>query len=83
VTPSVAAGQAAPAVPLSRTNGTPVVTIGGLPAQILFSGLAPGFVGVWQINAVVPENAPAGDDIPVQVSINGAASNSVTMAVAQ
>ena len=82
-TPPVPAGQAAAANPLSKTIGTPVVTIGSVPAQLLFSGLAPGFVGLWQINAVVPENAPAGDSIPVQVSINGVASNTVTMAVAQ
>src|ERR1035438_2814249 len=83
VTPSVPAGQAAPATPLSTTIGAPTATIGGLPARILFSGLAPGLVGVWQINAIVPGNAPAGDDLPVQVSINGAVSNTVTMAVAQ
>jgi len=83
VTPSVPAGQAAPANPLSYTISAPTATIGGLPAQVLFSGLAPGFVGFWQINAIVPANAPAGDDIPVQVVINGAASNTVTMAVAQ
>jgi uncharacterized protein (TIGR03437 family) len=40
-------------------------------------------VGLWQINAMVPENAPAGDSIPVQVSINGVVSNTVTMAVVQ
>jgi uncharacterized protein (TIGR03437 family) len=83
VTPSVPAGQAAPATPLSTTIGAPTATIGGLPARILFSGLAPGLVGVWQINAIVPGNAPAGDDLPVQVSIDGATSNTVTMAVAQ
>src|ERR1035441_2205153 len=83
VPPSVPAGQAAPATPLSTTIGAPTATIGGLPARILFSGLAPGLVGVWQINAIVPGNAPAGDDLPVQVSIDGATSNTVTMAVAQ
>ena len=82
VIPSVPAGQGAPANPLSQTISLPSVTIGGLPAQVLFSGLAPGFVGFWQINAVVPANAPAGDDIPVQVALNGAAGNTVTMAVA-
>jgi uncharacterized protein (TIGR03437 family) len=45
--------------------------------------LAPGFVGLWQINVMVPADAPAGDSLPVQVVINGAASNTVTMAVAQ
>jgi uncharacterized protein (TIGR03437 family) len=83
VKPSVPAGQAASAMPLSKTTGTPAVSIGGVSAQVLFSGLAPGFVGLWQINAEVPENATAGDNIPVQVTINGAASNTVTMAVAQ
>src|ERR1035438_2822360 len=73
----------APATPLSTTIGAPTATIGGLPARILFSGLAPGLVGVWQINAIVPENAPAGDNLLVQVSIDGATSNTVTMAVAQ
>lgn len=81
VIPAVPAGQATPAAPLSKTPGDPLATIGGLPARVLFSGLAPGFVGVWQINAVVPENAPEGDDIPLQVSINGAVSNTVTIAV--
>ena len=83
VTHPVPAGQAAPANPLSQTPVAPVVTIGGIPAQVLFSGLAPGFVGFWQINVMVPANAPAGDDLAVQVSLNGVASNTVTMAVAQ
>ena len=80
-TPSVAAGAAAPAMPLATTPQTPVVTIGGIPAQVLFSGLAPGYAGLWQINAVVPASAPAGDDLAVQVTLGGAASNTVTMAV--
>lgn len=83
VTHPVPAGQAAPANPLSQTPVAPVVMIGGIPARVLFSGLAPGFVGLWQINVMVPANAPAGDDLAVQVSLNGAASNTVTMAVAQ
>ncbi len=81
VSPSVPAGQAAPDGPLAQTLATPTATIGGISAQILFTGMAPGFVGLWQINAMVPGNAPAGDNIPVQVAINGSASNTVTMAV--
>jgi adhesin/invasin len=79
--PAVAAGTAAPAIPLATTPQTPVVTIGGIPAQVLFSGLAPGYAGLWQINAVVPANAPVGDNLAVQVTLGGAASNTVTMAV--
>jgi uncharacterized protein (TIGR03437 family) len=82
VTPPVAAGQAAPVTPLSSTPQNPTVTIGGLPAYVAFSGLAPGYAGLWQINVVVPQSAPKGDDIPVQV-VFGSASNTVTMAIAQ
>jgi uncharacterized protein (TIGR03437 family) len=59
-----------------------VVTIGGISAQVTFSGLAPGYAGLWQINAQVPANAPTGDDIPVEI-VFGTTSNSVTMAISQ
>ncbi len=35
-------------------------TIGGMPAQILFFGLAPGFIGLGQVDLIVP-NLVAGD----------------------
>ena len=36
---------------LSQTTATPIVTIGGVQAQVLFSGLAPGSVGEYQVDA--------------------------------
>jgi uncharacterized protein (TIGR03437 family) len=54
VTPPVDAGAAAPSSPFSRTVTTPVVSIGGKEAPVTFSGLAPGYAGLYQINAVVP-----------------------------
>lgn len=39
-------------------------------SDIEFSGLAPGFVGVWQINVKVPANVPPGD-VPVFVDLEG------------
>lgn len=63
-----------PALPLA-------VTIGGLPARTLFRGLAPGLVGLLQINAVVPEEVPPGD-VPLQVAVGSASSQTgVTLAV--
>lgn len=53
-TPSVAAGVAAPSNPPAATVITPEVLVGTAAAQILFSGLAPGLAGVYQINIAVP-----------------------------
>ncbi|MFN0166441.1 MAG: BACON domain-containing protein [Bryobacteraceae bacterium] len=67
--------------PLSRTLVTPVVTIGGVEAQVSFSGLAPGFVGLYQVNVQVPVEAPAGDSVPVVIRMKNLESNTVTIAV--
>ena len=45
--------------------------IGGLSAQVLFQGLIPGLVGVYQFNVVVPPDAASGD-LTVEVTQNGA-----------
>jgi uncharacterized protein (TIGR03437 family) len=74
-------GAAATANPLSATTANPTVTVGGAEAPLLFSGLAAGFVGLYQINVQVPENAPVGAAVQVVLSIGGASSNTVTIAV--
>jgi len=51
-----------------------------VPASVLFSGIAPGFAGLYQVNVVLPATAPAGDDVPVVISIGGA-SDSATIAI--
>jgi uncharacterized protein (TIGR03437 family) len=45
---------------LAETLARPEVRIGGTVAEISYSGLAPGFVGLYQINARVPDGIPAG-----------------------
>jgi hypothetical protein len=75
-----ASGGAAPGDQLALTNATPSVTIGGIPATVVFSGLAPGFVGLYQVNVQVPPNVPAGDALPAVVSIGSASSKTVTLA---
>jgi len=81
-TPTVASGQPAPGDPpgLAKLVATPTVSIGGQAAQIIYAGLAPGFVGLFQINAVVPAAATTGN-APVVVTISGVSSNTVTLAV--
>jgi uncharacterized protein (TIGR03437 family) len=62
------------------TMNTPTVTIGGAKAIVSFSGLAPGFVGLYQVNAEVPAGLAAGNE-PVIVELAGASSNSVLLPV--
>ncbi len=81
VTNRPATGAAASDNPLSLTNTQPAVTIGGVSADIQFSGLAPGFVGLNQVNVQVPANAPTGPAVPLVLTIGGATSNTVTIAV--
>jgi uncharacterized protein (TIGR03437 family) len=82
VTNQPATGSPAPSIaPFSETMVTPTVTIGGVPATVVYSGLAPGSVGEYQINAQVPAGSITGDLVQVAVTIGGVTSNIVTMAV--
>lgn len=74
-------GAVAPGNPLAETTTVPAVTIGGVPVTVYFSGLAPGFVGLYQVNAGLPANIPTGDAVPVVLTIGGVESNTVTIAV--
>ncbi len=80
-TPPVATGAAAPADPLSRVTTPVTVTIGGVDARVEFAGLAPGFVGLYQVNVRVPAGVAAGNAVPVVITQAGVPSNTVTMAV--
>jgi len=76
-----ALGAPSPSNPLATTGATPTVTVGGVNASVSFSGLAPGYVGLYQVNIQVPATAPSGDAVPVVLSIGGVTSNTVTIAV--
>jgi uncharacterized protein (TIGR03437 family) len=76
-----APGAASPASPLATTLTTPTVTVGGVPATVSFSGLAPGYVGLYQINVQVPSGAPTGPNVPIVLTIGGVPSNTATIAV--
>ncbi len=66
---------------LSNATGNVTVMIGGQDAPVNFAGLAPGFVGLYQVNAQVASSATPGNAVPVMVTVNGTASNTVTIAV--
>ncbi len=55
-------------------------TVGGLPASIQYAGPAPGFVGLAQVNLVLP--ALTAGRYPVVISVGGEASNTAWLSVA-
>jgi uncharacterized protein (TIGR03437 family) len=67
---------------LRRVTITPKVFVGGAEAQVLFAGLTPQFVGLYQINIIVPQGAVPGDAVPVVIQQGGLTSRAdVTIAV--
>ena len=69
--PPVSTGQPAPSHPLAQTLNAPQVTLGGASLPVLFSGLAPGEVGVYQINVAIPRGVPQGLTIPLSIGQAG------------
>jgi uncharacterized protein (TIGR03437 family) len=59
----IASGQSTLANPFT-------MTIGGAPAKVNYDGLAPGLVGVYQFNAVVPSGISSGD-VQLSTTLNG------------
>jgi uncharacterized protein (TIGR03437 family) len=64
--------------PLAHTTTTPIVTIGGAQAQVLFAGLAPNTTSEYQINVTVPATATTGGAVPISIQIGGATSPTST-----
>jgi uncharacterized protein (TIGR03437 family) len=79
--PTAGAGQASPGEALARVVAPVTVDIGGVAAPVSFAGLTPGFAGLYQINATVPESVQPGSTVPVVVTAAGNRSRTVTMAV--
>lgn len=83
VNPAVPDGAIPPHGTLAHTLHTPFVSIGGHSAQVVFSGLSPQFVGVYQLNVTIPAIAP-GESVPVELILGGVKSaTGITMAVSQ
>ncbi|HXM41563.1 MAG TPA: IPT/TIG domain-containing protein [Bryobacteraceae bacterium] len=83
VTPPVDNYVAASDGILRNTSLQPTVTIGGVPAQFIYSVLSPQFVSEYQIGVVPATGTPTGDAVPLQITINGVTTtDKVTIAVA-
>jgi uncharacterized protein (TIGR03437 family) len=81
--PAVTLGHAAAANPLAVATVQPTITIGGSSIFVLWAGLAPNQVGVYQINALVPfHGIPTGNSIPFKIT-QGAASTTIMLKVSE
>jgi uncharacterized protein (TIGR03437 family) len=81
VTPKVSAGSIAPASPPAKIDNPVTVSVGGENASVLFAGLAPGFVGLYQMNVTVPAGIAASDTVPVVLMAGSISSVPVTVAI--
>jgi uncharacterized protein (TIGR03437 family) len=69
---------------LRYTNVRPVVKIGGVTVPdnlILFSGFAPQFAGLYQINLTIPDGITPSNQVPVSVQMGSITSSAVSIAM--
>ena len=81
--PPVDASSAAPATPLAVVMNAVSATVGGKASQVSYAGLAPGLVGLYQINLAIPADVLASAQTPVVITAAGLSSAVVMIAVAE
>jgi uncharacterized protein (TIGR03437 family) len=68
--------------PLDSSDSAPVsIWIANRPAEVVFSGVAPGIPGLWQIHTRIPDDSDIAKQVPVFISAEGYVSNAVTVFV--
>jgi len=62
-------GEPASSTSLQAITTTQPATarLGGIPATVSFSGLTPGFTGLYQVNVQVPANVPPGSLLTISI----------------
>jgi uncharacterized protein (TIGR03437 family) len=76
-TGAVATDQHQPVLPVG-------VKIGGVSAQIVYAGSAPGAIqGLFQVNAIVPSEVTPGDAVPILLTVGQAHSQTGTIIAVQ
>jgi uncharacterized protein (TIGR03437 family) len=66
---------------LSATRQAVSVSLNGRDLNPFFAGLAPGFIGLYQVNVVVPQSAPPGIDQPLSLRLGSVESNGVLVSL--
>jgi uncharacterized protein (TIGR03437 family) len=79
VNPAVADGVGATV--LTNTVSQPVVLVGGMQGTVGFSGLAPGFPGLYQMNVTLPAFPSGQGTLPLAISTSNAFHDQVVIPV--
>jgi uncharacterized protein (TIGR03437 family) len=66
--------------PVGDAALTPQVTVGGVGASVTYHGLLSGSLGVYQINAQIPDGISSGDQ-SLTIAVNGVTSNAVKVRI--
>lgn len=77
---AISTGVLAPASPLLKVFAPVEVQFGEISVTPLFAGLTPGFVGLYQVNVIVPPNVVS-RVYPLRVSARGNLSNAMSVPV--
>jgi uncharacterized protein (TIGR03437 family) len=80
VTPAASTGLPAPLDSLSYLTSSYNALLWPNPAPIAFAGLAPGFVGLTQMNVSIPPGLATGT-YPLSITVNGQAANTANVSV--
>ena len=88
VTPTVTDGEAAPSNPLSTADESALIGVSlddgiNTPSQanVTYSGLAPGFAGLYQVNFTLPSSGLANGEVSLGLMTNEAFTTMATIAV--
>jgi uncharacterized protein (TIGR03437 family) len=75
---TVVSGTASPSASPANTLDKPTLTLNGSPVtNVIFAGLTPTLVGLYQVNFQVPTNAPNGDLSLVLTQASGVSNSTV------
>jgi uncharacterized protein (TIGR03437 family) len=77
---AIATGAAASSSPISNETLATTATLGGAPANVTFAGMAPGFVGLMQVDLQTPN---VSGNIPLQVQVGTYPSNQALVCIGQ
>ena len=66
-TPPVSDGFPGPALPPAIAASIPEASVGGTAVAPYYAALAPGLVGIWRVDLILPASSPQGDAVPVSL----------------